>query len=187
MSEMGMAMMGSGEGKGENRALEAAEKAISSPLLEDISIHGARGVLFTIAGGSDLTMHEIQEAAKVVTESIDSDARVIFGTIHDEKIKKGEVKVTVIACGFPTDIARGKKAESSIFGFSQTTKEETTPAPVITREKEVTPPPAPVIKERPPVRNAFDTVRVDREESNENGEDDDWSSIPAFLRRSNKK
>lgn len=186
MQNAGSALMGIGSASGENRAVEASKAAINSPLL-DLSIHGARGVLFTIAGGSDLTMHEIQEAAKVVTESIDSDARVIFGTIRDEKIKKGEVKVTVIACGFPTDIARGKKAESSIFGFGQTTKEETNPTPVINREKEVTPPPAPVVKERPPVRNAFDTVRVDREESTENGDEDDWSSIPAFLRRSNKK
>src|SRR6185295_6623362 len=79
--------------------------AINSPLLE-VSIHGAKGVLFAISGGDDLTIHEIQEAAKIITESIDKDAKVIFGTIRDEKLKKGELKVTVIATNFPADMPK---------------------------------------------------------------------------------
>jgi len=100
MENAGSALMGVGKASGENRAIEAAKAAINSPLL-DISINGAKGVLFAIAGGDDLTMSEIQEAAKVITESIDPDAKVIFGAIKDERLKKNEVKITVIASGFP--------------------------------------------------------------------------------------
>ena len=99
MADTGSALMGVGFGSGEERAASAAKSAVSSPLL-DISIDGARGVLFNVSGGSDLTMFEINEAAKVITESIDKDAKVIFGAVHDEKLKKGEIKITVIATGF---------------------------------------------------------------------------------------
>lgn len=99
MSDAGSALMGVGHGTGEERAVAAAKGAVSSPLL-DISIDGARGVLFNVSGGPDLTMYEINEAAKIITESIDRDAKVIFGAVHDEKLKKGEVKITVIATGF---------------------------------------------------------------------------------------
>jgi hypothetical protein len=92
--------MGIGSATGENRAVDAAKMAINSPLL-DVSITGAKGVLFSIAGGEDLTMFEIQDAAKIITESIDPQAKVIFGTVRDDKLKKNEVKVTVIAAGFP--------------------------------------------------------------------------------------
>ena len=103
MENAGSALMGIGVAGGEKRAEEAARMAISSPLLE-ISINGAKGVLFAVAGGDDLGMLEIQEAAKVITESIDPHAKVIFGTIKDHTIKKNEVKVTVIATGFPDNI-----------------------------------------------------------------------------------
>ena len=99
MSETGSALMGVGFGSGENRAPDAARAAVSSPLL-DVSINGARGVLFNVSGGTDLTMWEINEAAKVITESIDREAKVIFGAVYDETLKKGEVKITVIATGF---------------------------------------------------------------------------------------
>jgi cell division protein FtsZ len=99
MAEAGSALMGVGFGSGEERSIVAARSAVSSPLL-DISIDGAKGVLFNISGGPDLTMYEINEAAKIITESIDRDAKVIFGAVHDEKLKKGEVKITVIATGF---------------------------------------------------------------------------------------
>src|ERR1035437_4031264 len=105
MANAGSALMGIGIASGEKRAEKAAVSAINSPLLE-ISIHGAKGVLFAISGGDDLTIHEIQEAAKIITESIDKDAKVIFGTIRDEKLKKGELKVTVIATNFPADMPR---------------------------------------------------------------------------------
>lgn len=100
LDNAGSALMGIGVASGDKRAEEAAKMAINSPLL-DISIHGAKGVLFSIAGGDDLTMFEIQEAAKIITESADPNAKVIFGTARDEKLKKGEIKITVIASGFP--------------------------------------------------------------------------------------
>ena len=102
MSGMGMALMGTGFAEGEHRAVEAAQRAISSPLLEDASIHGARGVLINISGGEDMTLHEVSEAAAIVQEAADPDASIIFGTVIDRSAKSG-VKVTVIATGFPRD------------------------------------------------------------------------------------
>lgn len=99
MKDAGSALMGIGNASGDNRATEAAKMAINSPLL-DVSIEGAKGVLFCISGGADLSMYEINEAAKVITDAIDKDAKVIFGAIHDPRLKKGEVKITVIATGF---------------------------------------------------------------------------------------
>jgi cell division protein FtsZ len=99
MANAGSALMGIGRAEGENRAVEAAKAAINSPLLE-VSINGAKGVLFNITGGPDLVMQEVSEAAKIVTESIDPNAKVIFGAVISDDIKKGEVKVTVIATGF---------------------------------------------------------------------------------------
>jgi cell division protein FtsZ len=105
MSGMGMALMGTGYGDGEHRAVEAAQAAISSPLLEDASIHGARGVLINVSGGEDMTLHEVGEAAAIVQEAADPDANIIFGTVIDRSAKSG-VKVTVIATGFPRDELR---------------------------------------------------------------------------------
>jgi cell division protein FtsZ len=99
MQNTGPALMGIGHGSGENRAADAAKQAINSPLLE-VSIHGAKGVLFNISGGPDLTMMEVNEAAQIITESADPEAKVIFGAITDEDLKKGEIKITVIATGF---------------------------------------------------------------------------------------
>ncbi len=99
MKNAGSALMGIGKASGDDRAKEAAKMAINSPLL-DLSIDGARGVLFSIAGGDDLTMWEVNEAAKVITESIAKDAKVIFGAVKDERLRKGEIKITVVASGF---------------------------------------------------------------------------------------
>ena len=99
MQNTGSSLMGIGKASGENRAVEAAKQAINSPLLE-LSIDGANGVLFNVSGGADLTMMEINEAASIITEFIDDDAKVIFGAVTDENLKKGEIKVTVIATGF---------------------------------------------------------------------------------------
>ncbi len=99
MSGMGMALMGTGSAVGENRAVEAAKKAISSRLLEDGSIQGARGVLINITGGTDLLLHEVSEASNIIHDSADPDANIIFGAVLDETMK-GEVKITVIATGF---------------------------------------------------------------------------------------
>ncbi|PIV10458.1 MAG: cell division protein FtsZ [Candidatus Portnoybacteria bacterium CG03_land_8_20_14_0_80_41_10] len=99
MENTGSALMGIGRATGDDRAIEAAKAAINSSLLE-ISIDGAKGVLFNVSGGQDLTMSEINEAAKIIVESIDPEAKVIFGAVVDDKLKKGEIKITVIATGF---------------------------------------------------------------------------------------
>ncbi len=99
MTGMGMALMGTGIAKGEHRALEAAQRAISSPLLEETSIQGARGVLINISGGYDLTLHEVAEAARIIAEAVDPDANIISGMVIDPLIEEA-MKVTVIATGF---------------------------------------------------------------------------------------
>ncbi len=99
MTGMGMALMGTGIAKGEHRALEAAQRAISSPLLEETSIQGARGVLINISGGHDLTLHEVAEAARIIADSVDPDANIISGMVIDPSLDEA-MKVTVIATGF---------------------------------------------------------------------------------------
>lgn len=108
MANAGSALMGIGQASGENKAIEAAKAAISSPLLE-LSIEGARGILFTIVGGQNLSMHEVNEAAKIITSSVDEDAKIIFGAVIDGKYKD-EIKITVVATGF--DGRRGGVGES---------------------------------------------------------------------------
>ncbi len=99
MSNKGMSLMGTGIASGENRAVEAARKAISSPLLEDVSIQGATGIIINITGGSDLTLFEVNEASSLITEEAHEEAEIIFGAVIDENLKD-EVRVTVIATGF---------------------------------------------------------------------------------------
>lgn len=99
MSDMGRALMGTATAEGENRAVHAAQAAISSPLLEDASIQGARGVLINITGGADLTLFEVNEAAEIIQQAADPEAEILFGCVHDEAMT-GSVKVTVIATGF---------------------------------------------------------------------------------------
>ncbi|MBI2962710.1 MAG: cell division protein FtsZ [Deltaproteobacteria bacterium] len=107
MSEMGMAMMGAAISAGENRAVEAAQHAISSPLLEDVSIKGARGVLINITGGPTLSLHEVNEAATLIQEEADDDANIIFGAVIDDQMGD-EVRITVIATGFGS-VDRGRE------------------------------------------------------------------------------
>lgn len=163
MSDAGAAFMGIGVASGENRAEEAALKAINSPLL-DISIGGAKGVLFAVTGGDDLTMHEVQEAAKIITESIDKDAKVIFGSIRDGDLKKGELRVTVIATGF-----QASEQKKSLFGRSE---------PELTRIEKRD------IQDslRRPKSEAQEIELVE-EEIDEVDDEDNWSAVPAFLRR----
>lgn len=99
MAEMGMAMMGAARASGENRAVEAAQRAISSPLLEDVSIKGARGLLINVTGGPDMSLYEVNEAASLIQEEAHEDANIIFGAVIDENINE-EIHVTVIATGF---------------------------------------------------------------------------------------
>ena len=99
MAGMGMALMGAGVGKGEHRALDAAQKAVASPLLDETSIDGARGILINFTGGSDLSLHEVEEAARVVQEAGHEEAHIIFGAVIDPSLQD-EVRITVIATGF---------------------------------------------------------------------------------------
>lgn len=173
MHDAGSALMGVGIAAGEGRSEKAAMQAINSPLL-DLSISGAKGVLFAISGGDDLTIHEIQEAAKIITESIDKEAKVIFGTIRDEKLKKGEMKVTVIATGFPTDMPK-----RSLFQSSQRPVVEPTVAASSKEE---------IIQAATPVKDTSSdyikkTEKVDIDDDLFIDDTDDWSTVPAFLRR----
>lgn len=104
MKNAGSALIGIGKGSGEERAIEAARQAISSPLVE-VAIDGAKGLLFTIAGGNDIGMIEVNKAAEIITESVDPEAKIIFGAVNDQNIPKGEIRVTVIATGFDKYIA----------------------------------------------------------------------------------
>lgn len=183
MENAGSALMGIGSATGENRAIEAAKLAINSPLL-DVSITGAKGVLFSIAGGEDLTMFEIQDAAKVITESIDPQAKVIFGTVRDDKLKKNEVKVTVIAAGFPDGVLPNIPA---VPGAAKPTSFGTQNEAPIREEKKNeskgkffnTPVPTPV-----QMKDIKEKVEEKKEVKDE---DDDWDVVPAFLRRSKLK
>ena len=117
MHGMGMALMGTGVSSGEHRAVEAAQRAISSPLLEEASIEGAKGVLINVTGGSDMTLFEVHEAASIIQEAADEEANIIFGTVIDPKMKD-EIKVTVIATGFDAATkgflnARGEQLSNS--------------------------------------------------------------------------
>lgn len=162
MENAGPALMGIGTATGEKRAEEAAKAAINSPLLE-VSINGAKGVLFSIAGGDDLGMFEIQDAAKIITESVDPNARIIFGTVKDDKLKKGEVKITVIASNFPENYTK-----KTLFQSTQTT----TPA----KEE---------AEERGKIYNSIPTSSPAGEKAVD--DDDEWGAVPAFLRRSKLK
>lgn len=142
MQNAGSALMGIGLAQGENRAEEAAKMAINSPLL-DLSIEGAKGVLFAISGGEDMTMLEIQNAANIITESIDPDAKVIFGAINDGRLKKEEIKVTVIASGFnegknirrPSLFQSSPPGQESPLSEKETREEAQTSIPAFLRRK----------------------------------------------------
>jgi cell division protein FtsZ len=197
MENAGSALMGIGSASGENRAIDAAKAAINSPLL-DVSIAGAKGVLFSIAGGEDLTMFEIQDAAKVITESIDPEAKIIFGTVRDDKLKKNEIKITVIATGFPESIAanvgKSNQASGSTMGAGAnigTGATESNIASIMRRSgstdkgKIYNPSPSTNKSEINPKKEV--KLDVKPEVKPEVKEDDDWGAIPAFLRRSRLK
>ena len=181
LTDAGTALMGVGSSSGEGRAEKAAIQAINSPLL-DISINGARGVLFAISSNDDLTMQEFQDSAKVITESIDKDARVIIGTIMDDRMKKGEMKITVIATGFPTETSK----KQNLFGGNA--QQLFTPA--AQQQASLPQQPAQADREQPvrpmvqkaDVRNPGEPDILEPE----NPEEEDWGAIPAFLRRNKK-
>lgn len=175
MQDSGPALMGIGIASGDNRATEAAKQAISSPLLE-LSIDGAKGVLFNIAGSSDLTMLEINEAANIITENIDPNAKVIFGSVCDDQIKKGDIQITVVATGFDMDKVKEPSVKPMVSRvFSATPVQEPEPKPVErvafpTKKIEIAPM---ILEEKVPPRNIQRT----------DGLEDEELEIPAFIRR----
>jgi cell division protein FtsZ len=157
MSHTGRAVMGTGIARGAGRAAEAAQKAISSPLLEDSSIKGARGVLINITGGSDLSLHEVTEAAMMIQDLVDPDANIIFGSVIHEDISE-EMKVTVIATGF-------EEREAHEIGNSRPVKRE-----------------SPKILEKTPLKPVL--REVGRGSGREAARSDEASwDIPTFLRK----
>lgn len=199
MQNAGSALMGIGTALGEKRAENAARAAINSPLLE-VSITGAKGVLFSIAGGEDLGMLEVQDAANVITEAIDPEAKVIFGAVVDPSLKKGAVRVTVIATGFPETPPRAPG--------TYTTAQRITTAPPSSKDVDVPPasrrPAAQMEIERPAPKKIIDaSVASEKFEKKDqrdekpvvpqqpqdpvtasmDDEEDGWGGLPSFLRR----
>ena len=165
MGNAGSALMGIGQASGENRAVEAAKAAIDSPLL-DLSIEGARGVLFTVSGDSNLSMHEVQEAAEVITASADPQAKIIFGTIIDDSLGE-ELKVTVIATGF-------KNSKEIKESEERTYRAAATPPQVVD------------LSEQQKQRRIFTKPRFEPETS-EADEEKSELDIPTFIRNKMKR
>jgi cell division protein FtsZ len=203
MEGAGPALMGIGTADGDNRARDAAAMAVNSPLL-DVSISGAKGILFVVAGSEDLGILEVQEAAKVIGESVDSQAKVIFGIMRDDKLKKGQIRIIVIATGFPDTAGEGGAAfvERSLFAMPAAQQEDTR-AKVLNemkREESVAPaadlepiteeflPPSRAKERDEPIVTA--TPRADSQRPvtppSVDEEDDAWGAIPSFLRRHKK-
>jgi cell division protein FtsZ len=201
MNEMGMALMGTGVAKGETRAVEAARSAISNPLLEDLSMEGARGVLINFTGGSDMTLHEVEEAAKLIQESSHEDANIIFGAVIDDAME-GEVRVTVIATGLDDGrlgrgrdlpVARGTDRASELGNVRPLRREASVearePLPSLDAEPEIAPPPAATRRSEPvqepldgfsPFEDEYDEPAFLRRKKRDEADRDQ----PAFLRRS---
>jgi len=166
MSETGMALMGTGIASGENRSVEAAQKAISSPLLEDITIEGARGLLINITGGQNLTLSEINEATTLIQKEAHEEANIIWGMVIDETMSE-EIRVTVIATGF------GKTEEKSASRFKKA-------APMsfsIRENRDI-----PTFMRRVKVNERFDELKL-AEPPEFSVEDEDRFDIPTFLRK----
>jgi cell division protein FtsZ len=181
MANAGSALMGIGTAIGEKRAENAARAAINSPLLE-VSITGAKGVLFSIAGGEDLGMLEIQDAANVITEAIDPDAKVIFGAVTDNNLKKGAVRVTVIATGFPETPARSAPSFAQRIVTTGRKDGDVPPAKVERSEtKKIIDPGA--VDKKEPARDTKAAEEPQRTAEPMNDDDEAWGGLPSFLRR----
>ena len=177
MQGMGYALMGTAVASGENRAVEAANRAISSPLLEDASIQGAKGILINITGSSDLMLHEVHAASSVIHQAAHEDANIIFGAVLNDQMKD-TVKITVIATGFRSETVGGRSAAAvatTAAKATQTPEEAPSPSPPTIRT--ALPMPA------PPVPKGQDARREElvHQFGGEFAEDD--LDVPAFLRR----
>lgn len=177
MAEMGLALMGAAQASGENRAVEAAQKAISSPLLEDISIQGARGVLINITGGPDLCLSEVNEAATMIQEEADEDANIIFGAVINERMKD-EVRITVIATGFGAKEPEVRKPAltSSISASGRERK-------VVHLGTIVDHLDSPTWQRKKQGSGELETVTFDSNSLQMGPEDEDKFDIPTFLRK----
>jgi cell division protein FtsZ len=180
-----LALMGAAAATGENRAIEAAQRAISSPLLEDISIQGARGVLINITGGPDLCLHEVNEAASMIQEEAHEDANIIFGAVIDESLTD-EIRITVIATGFG-EVREDKKPPAW-----QPTVNLTSIANAAPKNKKVVhlgtivdDLDSPTWQRKKSGSDETETVTLSRSklEFTSNQDDDDKYDIPTFLRR----
>jgi cell division protein FtsZ len=189
LQDAGSAIMGVGIAAGDDRAKKAAMDAINSPLL-DISINGARGVLINVCGGDDLGILEVHEAANLVTDNIDRDAKVIFGMSHDDRLKKGEVKITVIATGFPTDTNRktsfGVSINQSINPSQPAQSNNNSIGGLFSRK------PADDMKvadnqpQNEYLKKVESEIEIPDEDEDEDDNNDNFSAVPAFLRRQKK-
>lgn len=155
MGEMGMALMGTGIGQGESRAMEAAQKAISSPLLENVSINGATGIIINITGPSDMTLFEVNEASKLVQQEAHEDANIIFGAVIDERIKDA-LRVTVIATGFNKEVKKSTYAPATTLPKYKNVHATATHA--------APPPPTPVVIRSQPAAPVEATPAAERRE-----------------------
>jgi len=178
MSEMGLALMGAASASGENRAVEAAQKAISSPLLEDVSIHGARGLLISITGGPDLSLYEVNEAATMIQEEAHEDANIIFGAVIDEKMKD-EIRVTVIATGFgeKEETQRPKPVLQGLVSAAAAKNKKVVHLGTIVDDLD-----APTWQRRRQGAQESETVTLDKV-IQFSADDDDKYDIPTFLRK----
>jgi len=182
MSETGMALMGTGIASGENRSTEAAQKAISSPLLEDITIEGARGLLINITGGENMTLSEINEATTLVQKEAHEDANVIWGMVVDKAMKE-EIRVTVIATGFgkkeEKKAAQFKKVAPISFGLREQNKLDIPRFSFGGKENNRD---IPAFMRKVKSNERFDELKLELS-SDFSAEDEDRFDIPTFLRK----
>src|SRR5918996_161336 len=181
MAEMGLALMGAAAATGEHRAIEAAQKAISSPLLEDISIQGARGVLINITGGPDLCLHEVNEAASMIQEEAHEDANIIFGSVIDENMSD-EIRITVIATGFGENREERKPAPTNISSITNAPQKSKKVVHLGTIVDDLD---TPTWQRKKQGSDEVETVSLSKSsfQVNSNSEEDDKYDIPTFLRR----
>ncbi|MCG8587955.1 MAG: cell division protein FtsZ [Proteobacteria bacterium] len=182
MNEMGVALMGTGVGRGDSRSVDAARMAISSPLLEDLSIDGARGVLINITGSGDMTLFEVNEASTLVQEAAHEDANIIFGAVIDESMPEGELRVTVIATGL--DDGSGRRTRDTRDGLPNVTPLRREGERVVAREVPVataSEPERTVAPEEPARAPSAEQMAAPLDDFESPFEDE--LDVPAFLRR----
>jgi len=177
MVEMGFALMGTASASGENRAVEAAQKAVSSPLLEDVSIHGAKGVLINITGGPDLSLHEVNEAASMIQNEAHEDANIIFGAVIDERLTD-EIRITVIATGFGEKEKGRKSVKPATEGLGN---RDTKSRKVVHLGTIVDDIDAPTWQRRKQEAKEQEAIHLEKPLREE--EDEDEFDIPTFLRK----